>query len=117
MNVLGAQEERVEGMPQSAIRKVAERKECAKGVRIMELLKRQWPQIQAVRRSGRYLLNLVRTAAIAAGGRLVKFSASGDLIRMGSIVAPKKTTEEKTTKAKLPIRPISPKASFDCLTS
>ncbi len=117
MKVAGAQEDRAEGIPQSAIRKVAKRKERAKGVRIMELLKRRWPQIQAVRRSGRNLLNLVRTAAIAAGGRWVKFSSSGERMRIGSMVAPVKTTEEKTTKARLPIRPISPNASFDCLTS
>ena len=117
MKVLGAQADRADGTPQRAIRKVAKRKECAKGVRIMELLKRRWPQIQAVRRSGLYLLKLVSTPAIAAGGRLVKLSSSGDLMSMGRMVAPTKTTEEKTTKAKLPIRPISPKASFDCLTS
>ncbi len=117
MKVLGAHEERAEGIPQSAMRNVAKRKECANGVSIIELLKRIWPQIQAVRRSGRYLLNFVSTAAIAAGGRLVKFSSSGDMMRTGSMAAPTKTTEENTTKAKLPIRPISPNASFDCLTS
>jgi len=117
MKVAGAQEARAEGMPQSAMRKVATRKECTKGVRIMELLKRMWPQIQVVKRSGRNLLNLVRTTAIAAGGRLVKFSSSGERMRMGRMIAPAKTIEEKTTKARLPIRPISPNASFDCLTS
>jgi hypothetical protein len=117
MKVAGAHEDRAEGIPHSAIRKVADRKECAKGVRIIELLKRRWPQIQAVSRSGLYLLNFVTTAAIAAGGLLVKLSSSGDLMSMGRMVAPTKTTDEKTTKARLPIRPISPKASFDCLTS
>merc|ERR1712144_140633 len=112
MSVLGAHEANTQGTPHKVTRKVAKRKECAIGARIMALLNRRWPYIQAVRRSGLYLLTFVTTPAIAAGGRAVKFSSSGDLTKSGIMRAPTKVTREK-----LPIRPISPRASLDCLKS
>merc|ERR1711964_628617 len=116
MDVLGAHEANTQGTPHKVTRKVAKRKECAIGARIMAL-NRRWPYIQAVRRSGLYLLAFVTTPAIAAGGRAVKFSSSGDLTKSGIMRAPTKVTREKSTSEKLPIRPISPRASLDCLKS
>lgn len=83
----------------------------------MALLKSRCPQIHVVSRSGLYLLNFVMTPAIAAGGRGVKPSSSGDLTSAGRMNDPMNVTSEKTTRDRLPIRPISPNASFDCLTS
>lgn len=71
-----------------------------------------------MRRSGLYLLNFETIAAMAGGGRAVKpDDSSGDLMKRGRKKAPMKVTSEKTTKDMLPILPISPNASFDCLTS
>jgi hypothetical protein len=75
------------------------------------------PQIQAVSKSGWYLLNFVMSSAIAAGGRRVNDCSSGDLIISGRINAEIKVMKLDTTRAMLPIRPISPRASFDSLAS
>lgn len=115
--MLGAHDARTQGNPQDDIRNVAKRKECANGARIMAALKRQCPHIQAVSRSGLYLLTLVAILAMAAAGRGVKLASSGDLIRRGRINAPTRVTSENRTKEKLPIRPISPNASFEALKS
>ena len=115
--MFGAHDARAQGSPHAATKKVAKRNECAKGARIIAQLKRQWPQIHAVRRSGLYLLTLLTTSARALGGRAVKLSSSGDLMNRGRRKAPRKVTKENTTRDKLPILPISPRASLDSLTS
>lgn len=81
------------------------------------LLNIRWPQNHAVSRSGLYLFNSVTTLAIAAGGRAVNSSSSGDLMKSGKRKAPTVVTREKTTRAILPIRPMSPKVSVDCAAS
>lgn len=83
----------------------------------IEKLKRQWPHIQAVSRSGLCSFILVTRPAMAAGGRAVKPLSSGDRTKRGNRNAPTKVTIDCTTRAILPILPMSPSASFDCLTS
>lgn len=115
--VFGAQLARAQGKPHNATRAVAKRKECAKGARIMAQEKRAWPHIHAVRRSGLCARSVVTISAIAAGGRAVNPSSSGDFMMSGRRKAPRNVTREKTTKEREPMRPISPRASLDCLTS
>lgn len=115
--VFGAHDARAQGRPHNATRVVAKRKECANGARIMATEKRAWPHIHAVRRSGLCARRVVTIPAIAAGGRAVKPSSSGDFMTRGRRKAPRNVTSENTTREREPIRPISPKASLDCLTS
>lgn len=68
-------------------------------------------------KSGLYSFILVTRPAIAAGGRAVNPLSSGDRTNSGNRNAPTKVTIDCTTSAILPILPISPSASFDCLTS
>lgn len=116
-NVLGAHDASTHGNPHADIRKVAKRKDRTNGAMIIMALKRQCPQIQAVSRSGLYLLTLVAIAAIAAAGRGVKLCSSGDLMRRGNTKAPAVVTRENKTREKLPILPISPNGSFEVLKS
>ena len=57
----------------------------------------------------------VTIGAMLGGGRGVKpgFSSSGDFTIHGRRTEPANVTMEKTTKERLPIRPISPKVSGD----
>jgi hypothetical protein len=103
--------------PQNPTILVANLKECAKGAKTIAQENIKCPHIQALRRSGLYFWNLVAIPAMAAGGRGVKLSSVGDLISRGKMRAPTNVTKEKTTRDMLPILPMSPSTSFDCLTS
>ena len=58
---------------------------------------------------------VVTKGAMLGGGRGVKpgFSSSGDLTIHGRRTEPTNVTIENTTRERLPMRPISPRASED----
>lgn len=97
---------------------VAKRTERTNGASIIAPANIKCENIQAVRRSGLYLFMVVTNGAILGGGRGVKpgFSSSGDLTIHGRRTEPTKVTIEKTTRERLPMRPMSPKASEDSCT-
>lgn len=102
-------------IPHNETRIVAKRTERTNGASIIAPANTKCENIQAVRRSGLYLFMVLTKGAILGGGRGVKpgFSSSGDLTIHGKRTEPSKVTIEKTTSERLPMRPMSPKASED----
>ncbi len=116
--VEGQREERNKTyIPQKATSTVANRKEPAKGARIMAPENMNCPANQVVKRSGLYLANFLTKSAMAPGGRGVNEWSSGERTNRGMSQAPANVTAEKTTRDILPMRPISPNASLDSFTS
>lgn len=102
-------------MPHIETSVVANRSEVTNGARAIEPAKMRWEIIHAVMRSGLYSLIFVTIGAMLGGGRGVKpgFSSSGERTTHGSSTDPAKVMMEKTMRERLPIRPISPRASLD----
>ena len=105
-------------IPHTETRMVAEWRDRTSGVRSIAQAKIRWLTIHAVSRSGRYLMRTLTRGAMLGGGLGVNpiFSSSGDSTRSGRSTDPAKVRMENTTRLRLPIRPISPRVSVDCLT-
>lgn len=115
----GAQQVTAHGIPQIATSKVAERRDRARGAKIMVAANMRCDINHAVCRSGRTLVILFRTAATPGGGRGVKvgFLLSGGRTPKGRRTELTNVIQEKMTRERLPRRPTSPRVSFDSAAS
>lgn len=98
-------------IPQIHMRVVADTKLLARGAMAMAEANIKSPMIHAVSRSGLIPSSFSSKPAMTLGGRGVNFSSAGDRTIMGRKKAARKLTVEYSTRAKLPIRPISPNTS------
>jgi len=105
-------------IPHTETRMVAMRRDLTNGARHMAEAKMRWLYIQAVRRSGLYLLIVATNGAILGGGLGVnpRFSLSGDLTTQGRRTEPTKVMTENITREKEPMRPTSPRVSVEFST-